>query len=948
MASTDPIDILEQRLTKYLSNLDREIAMDGTAGLNDVCKRAEVAVRKLMNILYGYELEQETVCNAAGFDLRSLGDEVLVQVTREHEWKKIKDCLIHTVSRIRDKDPHMKGFELYIFFLTADTPKTRRLRTATREKLRSLELEPGMIRFLPDIHLIDFNTLVDKVRSCDLSPEQLDALQEFLDIQTGSRAPREDTVKKVIDQYVDNFSAPLFMHPGSKDIILKNLYVEPSFTDPSNLTFGQPKMAEVLERFLWKQPRHAIMLIEGHAAIGKTSLVSWMCHHYRDPESPLRETLFRDAPVVCVRLRELEFGQDDLSAAPVLRYLNIPGSPDFIRQYPDAILILDGADELAFINNAKSDAISEFIRNLRHELCPAKIIVTTRPQFLTAGQLHDRLFQIQQITLNHFGRSKRAQWLRQYREHGGQVARQTEAYILGLTEEDAAVVADTPLALYLLASCEIGDELQGNAWALYHEIFSKAIVKAYYNNPKVWQSSELLTEENAQRNYRVVEEIAFRMFRNSGSQRYHINREELDEAAAAAGLTGMTAEMVKQTCVLCAYWKNHTDGALEFYHNDIRAFFLCEYICDHLIEPMRRVSVTKEPPKDINALIRELCRIFCWGKITGTTWVQTFSFIALRLQSEARSGRSGTLFDWIRQWKQLPEMGGGMLINRVMWNYVYPDAVHPYNAAKDVYQNTLTLLHIMLHHKNSISTAEPERIGLLPTTPTLRDWYDVLLTRTIIRPIGYVSLLADSRLFSASFDHLFLREADFSRSMLGFVLFRECRLEGSFWESTKLVNSAFDDARLKGASFMDTDMQGVTFRQAELTACTFSDSEVRSSDLPNAIVKTCQMSHTIFSDCGFHFALLSEIQAQSVRFIDCRFHQAGFSKVDLTDCNFRDPVFYRTKFENVRMLRCHIEGMGTRIEDVRFDNVTTHNCTFRDLNPNDAAALRAIGFTELP
>jgi len=37
----------------------------------------------------------------------------------------------------------------------------------------------------------------------------------------------------------------------------------------------------------------------------------------------------------------------------------------------------------------------------------------------------------------------------------------------------ASGVADTPLALYLLVRCDMREELQGNNWALFHEIFSK-------------------------------------------------------------------------------------------------------------------------------------------------------------------------------------------------------------------------------------------------------------------------------------------------------------------------------------------------------------------------------------------------------------------------------------------------------------------------------------------
>lgn len=948
MIKVDPLQELENRFADHLCSIKVKLLARGKAGRYDENKISEYVMRDILNVLYGCALEVETVSNSAGFDLCCVDDGLMVQVTSECTDKKVIDCLEKTARRIA-KQPELTGFRLRVLFMTTDSRETQLAQRQVQRRLRDLDLSG--LDFDPRTDVIDFNTLLSRLWDRDISNTQMTRLQEILDKYEGFAAaePVEDRVQEVIDQYVDNFSAPLFMHTGDQRIILKNLYVEPAFTDPYDLYFGTPRMEETLEQFLWKQPRHGILLIEGDAAIGKTSLVSWMCHHYATADSLLREKLFRDAPVICVRLRELEFEEDDLSAKAVLRYLNIPGCAAFLRKYPNAIIILDGADELALVNNARANSISEFILNLRQELAPAKLIVTTRPKFLEISDLRSRLFHTQQITLNHFGRSKRAQWLRQFQQWGGEVSRQTEAYILGLTEDDAAGVADTPLALYLLASCEVGDELQDNAWALYHEIFSKAIVKAYYNNPRVWQSAGILDAETARLNYRVVEEIAFRMFRNSGSERYHITREELDEAAEAAGLSGITAEMVKQTCVLCAYWKNNAAGALEFYHNNIRAFFLCEYICDHLIEPLQRIAGSNVSDLEVTHLVQEICRIFCWGKISGTTWQQTFSFIALRLLSEARSGDSGTLFYWAKQWEHLSSLGELMIAQPFMWNYAYPAPLHPYTAVKQVFLNCLTLLHLLIYYKNSDESVKFKRIALtdISGTSILRNWHEYMLERSVVKPIGYISLLADTTLFSTTYRDLTLQEADFSRSSLSCVWFTKSRLGDSFWESAQLENVFFDRANLQGASFMDSDIQESTFEKAHITASTFSDSNIKTTDFSDAILKTVQMNHTVFSGCKFHFALLSEIQAQAVRFDECRFHQAGFSKVDLMGCTFIAPVFYRTKFEKVRMLNCHIEGPGTRIEDVKFDNVTTHNCTFRDLKPQDADVLLAIGFTEI-
>ena len=61
------------------------------------------------------------------------------------------------------------------------------------------------------------------------------------------------------------------------------------------------------------------------------------------------------------------------------------------------------------------------------------------------------------------------------------VPEKTKEYIINIDDNVASGVADTPLALYLLVACDMREELQGNVWALYHEIFHNAIINTEYN-----------------------------------------------------------------------------------------------------------------------------------------------------------------------------------------------------------------------------------------------------------------------------------------------------------------------------------------------------------------------------------------------------------------------------------------------------------------------------------
>lgn len=122
------------------------------------------------------------------------------------------------------------------------------------------------------------------------------------------------------------------------------------------------------------------------------------------------------------------------------------------------------------------------------------------------------------------------------------------------------------------------EELQGNVWALYHEIFHNAIINTEYNE-NFDNSLEHPIKDYEEILYKIVCSIAFRMFKNSMEERYYISSQELDEIINESGVDSSIVKWIRKCCVLCAYWKsNGKAGALEFYHNNIRDYFLGEYI----------------------------------------------------------------------------------------------------------------------------------------------------------------------------------------------------------------------------------------------------------------------------------------------------------------------------------------------------------------------------------
>ena len=103
-------------------------------------------------------------------------------------------------------------------------------------------------------------------------------------------------------------------------------------------------------------------------------------------------------------------------------------------------------------------------------------------------------------------------------------------------------------------------------------------------------------------------------------ERYYITSNELKEVMTASKIKTEQFEVIGRCCVLCAYWKNYGNiGALEFYHNNIRDYFLAEYIYEYIDDWFTQNSYVND-----EKFVESICSVLSYGYIYGTTWEQTF------------------------------------------------------------------------------------------------------------------------------------------------------------------------------------------------------------------------------------------------------------------------------------------------------------------------------------
>lgn len=954
-----------------ISFLDAYIRLCNKTRLMDINILSEAFMCELLNILYGYEVSNVNEIDnlTAGYDLFSDSQKILIQVTSECRPEKITSCIESLQKEVSDrnnlearfkkledeckKDPSRRddrdrcrielrkkkdinGYNIKFLFLCADAAKLKKSNPVKRIA------SSDKIKFDPQNDILDFSALAAKVLNIQFS-EKAELLQQFMlrnsDIFV-SRRLVANRVEEIIKEYADNYTSKLFLHTyENSKVTLQNLYINPSFSYVDGLDVANSgtqiqnsnsrDMTGLLCDFLWQKKandKERILFIEGDAAIGKTSLVSWMCYHYLQVNS-LEETderragraIFMNRKVVCVRLRELAFSNSSLNPCEVvLSYLNIESIQEFSRQYKDAIIILDGADELSMVSGEAAASIESFVLDIRKGFSNHKIIVTTRPHFLNMEVFKKNTFKIRRISLDHFSNQMRIEWLGKYKDCQESISETTEKYILSLTDEVAAGVADTPLALYLLVRCDMREELQGNHWALFHEIFSKAIVDAEYNENFKNTSNDLRCRRS-HTNYRIVERIAYKMFQNSKEERYYIVEKEIGDIIRTTALDGLTPEAVRQTCVLCAYWKNSaTLGALEFYHNDIRDFFMCEYINDSLCDCLNG----SDPEKVIDHIIELCCRIFSWGDISGTTWEQAFTFLYLRLKYESQYGtETGSLYRLLQRNGCLAFLMQGIIESKTLWTYDYNDL--PYLAVKYVFRNTMMLFRILMEflvnkEENTIFSLWPteehkaqwDRLGIF------EDWRDLFVKSVNISKNKRIGIVSRTNLENVSLERCILNNADFDGSSLDNVNFGMASMRNCVFTSTCITDVDFSNADLR-----NTDFSG-----AVLTNVNFSEANLVGANFVGATIRKCTWKNNRWGDNDFSEARVDGLTINGRNVSSLRFANSEVSHSDFKNCKFNSMIIAgNAKFLHVNFSKAEFEGT---LSETSFSNCNFSKCRF--------------------
>ncbi len=959
---------------------------------------SEGFVCNLLNILYDLELCNAKRQNQSGYDLISKRKKVIAQVSTSCTPKKVQHTfysLMAIIGRrkmlkweleilnnakddsnnIKDRREALKkgmadivdisGYRVIFFFLCENADPVVKY-----GKKNDVGFEvPSELRFCQESDVFCFDSLIRVVHSLSevSDTEKIDQLEAFmirnarLFIRRGDIQPSCDNVRKIINEYSKNFIEPLFLHRYKQNtrVTLRNLFVEPSFlnvrTDKKSRYEGN--IIELLDSFVWETDVCKLLFIDGDAAIGKTSLISWLCYHYSELDVEGKSVFF-NMQLVCVRLRDIAMEDKESVAECILRYLSIDSVDEFEKRYQNALIILEGADELSLIGGTGTITIEQFILNVRHAFSDHKIIITSRPKFIKMEAFSElsQAFTYWHYSLEHFSKDKRNCWIQNYEQKercGEMIPQITRKYIIDMTDQEASGVADTPLALYLLAGCEIDGKLRNNKWALYREIFHNAIRNTPYNESfhgdDTLYHKALKDNDFAEIVYMTISKIANRMFRNAREDRFYITSAELDDIILGLEKENKSERIdaIRRCCVLCAYWKKNTNiGALEFYHNNIRDFFMCEYIYQRFFS----VSYPSNTDEIIHQLIEIACDVFQYGIIAQTTWEQTFSFLYFRLQEERDSKKSeNSVIGKLQITKLFPTIIYEMINNTTMWRYPFYGS--QYDSIKSTFLNFVLFLRIWI---------DIEGCELLETFSTeinydfwhekgvFQDWVRIFTGTVNINKTKHIAFGSQTKFYDMDFKNSNLEAACFEKSEFVKTSFEMASLRNADFSEANLKHINFAGADLRNANFVHAILFDVDFSNTNLCNATFMNASLTDITWPNEIsyLERTDFSFAHIWNANWKMWDIKEIQLYKTIFTKSFFNKVHFF-APVHDVTFENCTITNSWFENIHGFTfCEKDS---EISDISFQG-EVRNCLFSNITVNNCkwenAYVESIQFDE--
>lgn len=629
--------------------------------------------------------------------------------------------------------------------------------------------------------------------------------------------------------YVRSYGDLLFLHKadGKRAITLKDTYVMPEYELARQSSIqgleDSKNIIELLIKFA-NDHENRVMIIEGDAGVGKSSLVAHLCFNNEKCIEKTGKGIFGSADIYCVRLRNLTMSKGfiEVPVNHIIESLGFQTDSEYEILSKQAVVLLDGFDELCMIDGMNDYAeyvLAEIIRGFSDY----HIIITTRPKFLDISKLREQgvYTGVGYVILKHFNVSKRNEWIEKYRA----VCEEDEycqlEKISKIDDDASEGICDTPLALYMLAAGKITDEAWENPWVLYHQIFRIELSSTEYN--KLF-SKKLFAHSISRYNdilYQVSAEIAYKMYMTANKKLY-VTKGDIEEIISYLKLDqGQTGSLIKRCYALCNYWKNDgKSGIAEFYHNNIRDFFLCEKIFIELERIYHYFSEecmadAKKCDDAVEKFISSFGSLFVYSDFND----KVSEFVYYRSLYKMKYKREENFLQLELKYQFLAYFFEKMFVHGAIHDYIY-------DGRRNLFQENINVLKCVVQIYRHIY--EPYVIS----GKKRMEWF-----------VNITSELSEMDVLPYLFKAVFIRtpltiSSDYSIPIAGYANFNIYDMK-----KADLRYGMFNHSNFTGCNFSGTILVSTDFSYSNLKKCNFENADFRHSSLLGADIKECKFEN---------------------------------------------------------------------------------------------------------
>ena len=641
--------------------------------------------------------------------------------------------------------------------------------------------------------------------------------------------------------YVKSFGSVLFLHKteDKKAITLQDTYVKPGYDIPAASVAledgGIADIEAVLAGFA-ADSRNRVMIVEGDAGVGKSSLVSYLVFQNEKKLLKSGEGIFGSRCVFCIRLRNLTMNRAfmDAPVQGMVEELGFRTYEEFAEAAGKAVLLLDGFDELCMM-----DGMADFAEQVLGEAIRGfggcHIIITTRPKFLSIRKLKEEgIDGIAYIVLKHFDLKKREEWIEKYRKVCDSEELPRLERIMEIEEDASNGICDTPMALYMLAAGRITDEAWDNPWVLYHQIFRMELSNAEYNRLFAGSVYSHAIGRYGEILYRVSAEIAYRMYL-TGNKQLYVNEKDIEEIVCGLQLDAKQAlgQIVRRCYALCNYWKNDEHkGISEFYHNNIRDFFLCEKIFYELEEVYKSFdpACLRDDRMREDTIAKFISRFGCLFSNSSLN-DKVSEFIYYRSLNKMLHGNEDAFMQKEMKYQFLGYFFEKMFVNGAISSYQYDGRRSLHQENMNVLQCTV---QIYRHIYEPYVFCGKKRLEWFFNAGS--EMNDMEGLPYLFKPVFIRTPLTISSSYSipvagyADFNLFDMKSADLRYGMFNHSKFLSCN-----FSDTILVSTDFSGAVLRNCRFTNADFRHSSLAGADITGSSFENCSLSGTTLPDGL-----------------------------------------------------------------------------------------------------------------